>query len=284
MLGKGVLELAEELLLEHSRPTAVATGSSSVSDRWGRGSKDPPARRVIQVPSGPAIQEPSEAPLALVRRRGPVSRMSSAEPLPPMVKGVGDLARLALPLETPRLLLRLPSRRDVPDLKRSFRDPRTARAHGAPLHPRAEMENPLRMVTRTLREYHQGEHLSLSVILRGDGGCIGRVGLRGLDWTWRKVESLSYWIDPRYWGQGFATEASWFLCRAAFGPLRMRRVASQALDQNLSSLAVLRKLGFVEEGREREAVCVRGRCMDMVLFGLLRGELKPLPPPPRIVS
>ncbi len=202
MLGKGVLELAEELLLEHSRPTAVATGSSSVSDCWGRGSKDPPARRVIQVPSGPAIQEPSEAPLALVRRRGPVSRMSSAEPLPPMVKGVGDLARLALPLETPRLLLRLPSRRDVPDLKRSFRDPRTARAHGAPLHPRAEMENPLRMVTRTLREYHQGEHLSLSVILRGDGGCIGRVGLRGLDWTWRKVESLSYWIDPRYLGPG----------------------------------------------------------------------------------
>jgi RimJ/RimL family protein N-acetyltransferase len=132
------------------------------------------------------------------------------------------------------------------------------------------------MVARTRREYRRGEHLSLSVILREDGRCIGRVGLRGLDWKWRKVESLSYWIDPKYWHRRFATEASWYLCRAAFGPLRMRRVASQALDRNSSSLAVLRRLGFVEEGREREAVCVRGRCMDMVLFGLLRGELRPL--------
>jgi RimJ/RimL family protein N-acetyltransferase len=148
------------------------------------------------------------------------------------------------------------------------------------MHPRAEQVDPGRMVTRTLREYRQGAHLSLSVILRTTGECIGRVGLRELDWTWRKVGSLSYWIDPGHWGRGFATEASWALCRAAFGPLRMHRVASQALDRNRRSLAVLRRLGFVEEGRERESVCVDGRWMDMVLFGLLRSELRPFPAPP----
>ena len=133
----------------------------------------------------------------------------------------------------------------------------------------------MRMVARTLSEYRQGTHLSLSVIHRGSGRCIGRAGLRGLDWHWRKVESLSYWIDPAWWNRGYATEASWFLCRAGFGNLGMRRIASQALDRNRASLTVLRRLGFVEEGRERESVCVRGKCTDMVLFGLLRGELTP---------
>ena len=132
------------------------------------------------------------------------------------------------------------------------------------------------MVDRTIAEYRRGEHLSLSVVNRESGRCIGRVGLRGLDWHWRKVESLAYWIDPRSWDHGYATEASWFLCRAAFRSLRMRRISSQALDRNVASLAVLRRLGFVEEGRERESVCVRGQCMDMLLFGLLKDELTPL--------
>ena len=177
-----------------------------------------------------------------------------------------------LPVVTPRLVLRLPSRRDVPDLKRSFRDRRTARAVGASLHPPEERRDPARMVTRTREEYRKAAHLSLSVVERTGDRCVGRVGLRGLDWHWRKVESLSYWIDPTRWNRGYATEASFFLCETAFRRSRMRRVSSQALSENHASLAVLRKLGFVEEGRERRAVVVKGKAMDMVLFGLFPEE------------
>ena len=203
----------------------------------------------------------------------------SVPPMPTMSHSRRRLSRLPLPLETPRLILRLPSARDVPALKRSFRNPKTARAAGAPLHSTAEMSQPGRMVTRTLREYRNEEHLSLSVVLKAKGVCIGRVGLRGLDWKWRKVESLSYWIDPSYWNQGLATEASWALCAAAFERLGMRRIASQALDRNPSSQAVLRRLGFVQEGRERQAVRLKGRSMDMLLFGLLRDEFRPMKAP-----
>jgi [ribosomal protein S5]-alanine N-acetyltransferase len=157
-----------------------------------------------------------------------------------------------------------------------FRDRRTARAAGAPLHTVAERRDPARMLRRTLREYRADEHLSLSVVLGPTGACIGRVGLRGIDWKWRKVESLSYWLDPSCWSLGLTTEASWYLCHAAFERLGMRRIGSQALDRNPASQSVLRRLGFVEEGRERASVCVRGRCMDMILFGLLRDELRPL--------
>ncbi|HLY77009.1 MAG TPA: GNAT family protein, partial [Thermoplasmata archaeon] len=163
--------------------------------------------------------------------------------------------------------------RDVPDLRRSFRDARTARAVGAPLHSTEEMRDPRKMVRRTQREFRKATDLSLSVIERAGGRCVGRIGLRGLDWHWRTVESLSYWIDPLFWDRGFATEASWFLCHAAFSQLGMRRISSCALEPNTRSLRVLRKLGFVDEGRQREAVRLRGRSMDMRMYGLLRGEL-----------
>lgn len=186
------------------------------------------------------------------------------------------LMRVRLPVRTKRMTLRLPELADVPDLKRMFRNPLTARAAGAALHSSAEMRDPSEMVRRTRREFRADAHLSLSVILNSTSACIGRVGLRGLDWKWKKVESLSFWLDPRYWDQGLTSEASWFLCRLAFDRLGVRRIGSHALDRNPASQAVLRRLGFVEEGREREAVCVKGRCMDMVWFGLLAKELRPL--------
>ncbi len=190
----------------------------------------------------------------------------------------GTFERFPLPLRTPRLLLRLPSAADVPELRRLFRDPRTARAVGAPLHSREEMRDPARLVARTRREFRNGAHLSLSVILRSDDRCIGRVGLRELDWRYRKVGSLSYWIAPSEWGRGYATEASWYLCDRAFRELRLRRIGSQALEPNRPSRRVLERLGFVREGRERAAVRVRGRTIDMLLFGLLAGELVDRPP------
>jgi len=184
-------------------------------------------------------------------------------------------ARLALPIESPRLVLRLPTMADVPDLRRSFRNPRTARAVGAPLHSPDEIRDPAKIVRRTRAEFRKATDLSLSAVQRSDGRCIGRIGLRGLDWHWRTVESLSYWIDPACWNQGYATEASWFLCQVAFSQLRTRRISSSALEPNVASRRVLKKLGFREEGRQREAVRVRGRSLDMVLYGLLRGELVP---------
>jgi RimJ/RimL family protein N-acetyltransferase len=186
------------------------------------------------------------------------------------------LARRAnLPIETPRLRLRLPTAADVPEFRRLFRNPRNASAEGAPLHLAPERRDPRLLVARTRRECREGTHLSLSVVRRATGVVIGRVGLRGLDGRYRKAESLAYWIDRALEGRGFATEASWFLCRTGFDRLGLRRISSQALEPNVRSRAVLRRLGFVEEGRERESVRVQGRSLDMILYGLLARELRP---------
>ena len=45
-----------------------------------------------------------------------------------------------------------------------------------------------------------------------------------------------------------------------------------AVADNARALASYRRLGFVEEGRQREHAWVRGAYTDMVLMGLLRSQ------------
>ncbi len=100
--------------------------------------------------------------------------------------------------------------------------------------------------------------------------------MRGLDWKWRRVESRSYWIDPGMGHRGYASEAARVLCHEGFRRLGARRFRPPALEPSGASLAEFRLLGFVEEGREREAVSERGRRKDGILFGPFDRVLAPL--------
>ncbi|MGB2572571.1 GNAT family N-acetyltransferase [Micromonospora citrea] len=57
---------------------------------------------------------------------------------------------------------------------------------------------------------------------------------------------VSYWIDPRRWGRGYATAALAALLRE----LPQRPVRARAAKDNRASLAVLRKCGFVVVGED----------------------------------
>ena len=73
----------------------------------------------------------------------------------------------------------------------------------------------------------------------------GFVGLVGLS-----DALLGYWLDPRTHGRGYATEAARCLVAAHFAG-GGGRLASGYFEGNLRSANVLRKLGFVETGRDR---------------------------------
>jgi RimJ/RimL family protein N-acetyltransferase len=65
---------------------------------------------------------------------------------------------------------------------------------------------------------------------------------------------VSYWIDRRRWGRGYATAALAALLRE----LPQRPVHARAAKDNLASLAVLRKCGFVVRGEDKGYANGRG--------------------------
>jgi RimJ/RimL family protein N-acetyltransferase len=104
----------------------------------------------------------------------------------------------------------------------------------------------------------------------GGDDLLGTVSLRRFARD-RRAE-LGYWIGAALWGRGLATE----VCRGAiafgFGQLELARIYAHVLAGNAASMAVLAKLGFVQEVIKRQHVRKGHHLHDLVLYGLLRDE------------
>ena len=88
---------------------------------------------------------------------------------------------------------------------------------------------------------------NLLLTLPDEGGrIVGGCGLHEKDGR----AELGYWVDPDYWGRGYATEAVRGLLPLARIAGHRRIVARHAMD-NPASGRVLRKAGFRPTGRAR---------------------------------
>lgn len=75
---------------------------------------------------------------------------------------------------------------------------------------------------------------------------------------------IGYWIGKEYWGRGIATEAL-----AAFLLLETRRpLLAYAARDNVASIRVLEKCGFVRSGEGKAFANARGMEIDEVIFAL----------------
>ena len=116
-----------------------------------------------------------------------------------------------------------------------------------------------------------GDELSLGI--EANGHLVGRVDLFGIDPFVRQAEvGIALAADAR--GKGYGSEALRLLVEFAFVRRNMRRIVLMTLATNSAALRSYAKVGFVEEGRRREAAWVRGEYVDMVDMGLLRSEFR----------
>lgn len=81
------------------------------------------------------------------------------------------------------------------------------------------------------------------------------VGGIGLDLSGCTAE-LGYWISPRYWGLGFATEAARAVVDMARASLPCRKLVARPFADNPASGNVLRKLGFQRTNRMISMPCL----------------------------
>ena len=111
----------------------------------------------------------------------------------------------------------------------------------------------------------------------GDGNTpIGTIGLHGIS---PKDHGALFGIaigEKDYWSKGYGTEATWLLLDYGFRQLNLHRIWSAAFVFNERSIKLHKRVGFREEGRQREAMFKNGDFHDIVEFGLLRDEWKGL--------
>ncbi|UNI14660.1 hypothetical protein JDV02_001265 [Purpureocillium takamizusanense] len=109
---------------------------------------------------------------------------------------------------------------------------------------------------------------------------IGGLGADVLDDILYRTWSLGYFLAPSAWGRGYATEAVAAFTRWLFATWpRLNRIEGEAYAHNVASQRVLEKSGLRREGVRRGAAEKQGVLVDLVMFGIVRGDLVETPPP-----
>ncbi|THE10493.1 N-acetyltransferase [Bacillus timonensis] len=119
-----------------------------------------------------------------------------------------------------------------------------------PWMPFAQKEQSERDVELNIRESHisflKREDLRLLVFLKETGEFIASSGLHRIDWAVPKFE-IGYWIDSRFSGKGYMTEAVKGIADFAFNELKANRVEIRCDEKNRKSRAIPERLGFTLE-------------------------------------
>lgn len=107
---------------------------------------------------------------------------------------------------------------------------------------------------------------------REDDRLLGKALLESIDWSNGNAYLRLGIGSGGDRGQGLGTQALGLLLRFAFTELNLFRVTIVIPEYNQAALALVRKFGFLEEVRRRDALLCDDHAWDLLVFGLLRSE------------
>lgn len=114
----------------------------------------------------------------------------------------------------------------------------------------------------------------LPMAIEVDGEFCGQMTVGNIIRGALKSAWIGYWVAKDVNGRGVATAALAIGLDHCFGPLGLHRVEATVRPENLPSQAVLRNVGFREEGLLRNYLDVDGRWRDHLLVALTSNEVQ----------
>lgn len=165
-------------------------------------------------------------------------------------------------------VLRKPEPGDVEELYRQKNDPEIGALLGGFTtgYSRRDLEGWV--------EHHRAQRNEVLWVVADSNAdrAVGHVGLYEIDHRIRTAEFAIMIGDKSAWGKGLGRACTEFTVRYGFEQLNLNRVSLQVLETNTRAQQLYRSLGFVEEGRLRQAQYKSGRYLDVVLMSILRTE------------
>ena len=120
------------------------------------------------------------------------------------------------------------------------------------------------------------DSLTLAVHLRAKDRLIGSCAFSQLD---ADNGSALFHItigEKDLWGRGYGTEATRLMLDHAFSTMGLHRVSLAVFSFNERAIRSYEKVGFVVEGRAREAIFRDGRFWDEITMSMLEPEWRAL--------
>lgn len=167
-------------------------------------------------------------------------------------------------IETERLILRLPEVRDVEDYMVFCNSEFVLRFNAMTPRTKEQM----------LRRFFAPPEDTLVIEHKKDGKVIGEISVEDDSVRWGVAsKELSYWLGEPYSRQGYMKEALRGLIAYLFETEDIECVAARCFAPNTASLALLKSLGFHQDGCI--PCCVKGykdQIFDDTLHSLFRKD------------
>jgi RimJ/RimL family protein N-acetyltransferase len=180
-------------------------------------------------------------------------------------------------IETERLVIRCYEPRDAPLLKDAIDSSLDHLREWMPWveHEPQTLEEKTELLASFRAEFDAAENFTMGIFsadetaLLGGTGFHPRIGPGGLE--------IGYWIRAGDTRQGYVTESTGALTRVGFEICGADRLEIRIDPENVASLGVPRKLGFVEEAtlRRRLPGKAGGPLRDVTIFTMFREDLDP---------
>ncbi|WP_078381135.1 GNAT family N-acetyltransferase [Sutcliffiella halmapala] len=87
-----------------------------------------------------------------------------------------------------------------------------------------------------------------------------------------KKAELSYVLHPKWWGQGYATEAAELLVNDGFNRLKLNEICATCDTRNLGSARVLEKIGMTFQKTITKHLLIRDGWRDSKFYSLRKEE------------
>lgn len=148
-------------------------------------------------------------------------------------------------LTTPRLFLRPMKNEDALHLFELNSDPEVVRYTGDTSC--ASLTEATRIITELAQPQFDKFKMGRFSVFLHDGTYLGWCGLK-LHHDFNNEVDLGYRFHRRYWGQGYATEASLACLKYGFEELGLKRIVAKVMPANIGSIKVVQKLGMTFRG------------------------------------
>ena len=134
-------------------------------------------------------------------------------------------------------------------------------------------------LTANITQFQLDQHVRLFIYEKTADGGLGRdiIGSVNLNEIVRRAAQfcyLGYGLDKDKLGHGFMTEAVAAVVRFGFNDLNLHRIMANYMPTNTRSGAVLKRVGFVEEGFAKAYLFLNGQWRDHVMTSITNPNWK----------
>ena len=129
------------------------------------------------------------------------------------------------------------------------------------------VERVQQLITAMAEAYEAKKELRWGISLKGSGEVIGMCGYN----YWNRTDyrgSIGFDLARAHWRKGIMREALVAIVTFGFEKMSLNRVEADASVYNEASIRLLKKLGFQQEGHQREQYFEDGAYHDLLLFAV----------------